>query len=398
MKDRPAIEGGRPRRSSLLPYGRQSIDEDDVRAVAEQLRSDFLTTGPTVERFEAAFAKAVGAKHAVAVANGTAALHLMARAAGLGTADRATTTPMTFVATSNAVLYVGAEPDFADVDPETGLLGPEAARGTLTATTRALITVDYTGQPVDYGAFKDLADERGLAWLSDAAHALGAEVGGRRVGPQADLTMFSLHPVKHVTTGEGGVVTTDREDLAARLRLLRNHGMDREAAKRFGPARAYYYEVVDLGYNYRLTDIQCALGLAQLRKLDGFLDRRQRLAARYTKELGDLDGLRVPSLRKGVRHAWHLYVVRLDLGRLRVSRDRIFEALRAENIGVQVHYIPVHLHPYYRERSRPGTVTLPHAESWYEQILTLPLYPGMTDADQDDVIEAVRKVLAWYAR
>jgi perosamine synthetase len=395
---KPALEGGTPQRSTFLPYGRQVIEDDDVAAVAAQLRSDFLTTGPTVERFEAAFARAVGAKHAVAVANGTVALHLMARAAGLGVGERMVTTHMTFVATANAALYCGATPVFADVDPETGLLDLAAARAAADPATKALSTVDFAGLPLDTRACRDLASHQGVPWLSDAAHALGAEDHGRRVGSQADMTMFSLHPVKHITTGEGGVVTTDREDLATRLRLLRNHGMDRDVAKRLGPSKAYYYEIVDLGYNYRITDIQCALGLSQLAKLDRFLAAREHIAARYTRQLQGVTGVRTPSVPPNRRHAWHLYVIRLDLARLKVGRDRIFEALRAENIGVHVHYTPVHLMPLYRERlgTRPGQ--LPKVERFYEEILTLPIHPGMSDADVDDVVEAVRKVNTWYAR
>ena len=395
MSEKPAVAGGRPQRATMLPYGRQAIDDEDVRAVSEALRGEFLTTGPTVERFEQAFARAVGAKHAVAASNGTVALHLMARALGLGKGDRVVTTPMTFVATSNAALFCDATPDFADVDEETGLLAPSTARSRIGSKTKALFTVDYTGQPVDYAGFRDLADDKGIAFASDAAHALGAEYKGRRVGAQADVTMFSLHPVKHITTGEGGMVTTDREDLAERLRLLRNHGMDREVGRRLG--RAYYYEIVELGYNYRLTDIQAALGLSQLKKLDGFVARRERIAQTYTQAFRDLPGVTPPVVRPGVRHAWHLYMLRLNLDELDAKRDEVFAALRAENIGVHVHYVPVHLHPLYRERlgTRPGQ--FPAVERFYERLLTLPLFPTMTDRDVQDVIEAVEKVVSWFA-
>lgn len=395
--ERPAVEGGRPQRDRMLPYGRQTIEDDDVDAVVRVLRSEFLTTGPEVERFEEAFARAVGARHAVAVSSGTAALHVAAAAAGLGPGHHVVTTPMTFAATANAVLYRGATPDFADVEPDTGLLDPAAARAGVGGKTKAIFSVDYTGHPVDYRALGDLARDRGLLFVSDAAHALGAEYGGRRVGTQADLTTFSTHPVKHITTGEGGVVTTNREDLAAALRLFRNHGMDRSVAQRRGPSGAYAYEIVELGYNYRLTDFQAALGTSQLNKLDRFLAARERIAARYRAALSDLQALRLPVVRPGVRHAWHLYVVRLDPDRLRVGRDRIFEALRAENVGAHVHYIPVHLHPLYRRRKATPPGPLPVVEALHPQILTLPLHPGMTAADVEDVTSAVRKVVSWYA-
>lgn len=398
MSDKPAIAGGRPQRRTLLPYGRQSIDETDIEAVVEVLRGDFLTTGPNVEKFEVAFAKAVGAKHAVAVANGTVALHLMARVAALGPGDRLLTTPMTFVATSNAALFCGATPDFVDVDVETGLIVPGASRKAMKKGTKAISPVDYTGQPVDYAGFRDLAEDTGTMFLADAAHALGAEFRGKRVGSQADMTMFSLHPVKHITTGEGGVVTTQDEELAARLRSLRSHGIDREVAKKMGPGRGYYYEVVDLGYNYRLTDIQAALGWSQLKRLDQFVDRREAIAAAYTKGFKGVKGVLTPVVRKGVRHAWHLYMLRLDLPRLKTTRDEIFAALRAENIGVHVHYVPVHLMPLYRERLGTKAGQFPNVEAYYEQAITLPLFPSMTKTDVEDVIAAVKKVVSWYAK
>ena len=396
MAERLALHGGAPVRARLLPYGRQQLDEADVAAVVESLRGDWLTTGPRVAEFERRVAERVGVRHAVAVSSGTAALHTAAFAAGLGPGDEAVVPPLTFAATANAVLYQGATPVFADVRPDTLTLDPARVREKLTPRTRAIVAVDFAGHPADLDELRELARARGLALLDDAAHALGAEYRGRPVGGQADLTTFSFHPVKHVTTGEGGMVVTDDAALAARAARFRNHGITTGAAERFQSGE-WFYEMADLGFNYRLTDVQCALGLSQLAKLDRFLARRAAIAARYREALGSLAGVALQAVAPDVRHAWHIFPLLLDLERLASDRRAIFTALRAEGIGVNVHYIPVYWHPYYQRLGYPKGLC-PVAERAYERLLTLPLFPAMEDRDVEDVVTAVRRVITHYAR
>ena len=390
---RLAIDGGTPVRATFLPYAHQVISDEDVAAVAETLRSDWLTTGPGVPAFEALLAEATGARHAVAFSSGTAALHGATVAADLGSGDEAVTSPLTFVATANAVLYAGATPRFADVGPDDLLISPEAVAAALTPATRAILAVDYAGHPADYDALRRVADAApsGPATLiADAAHSLGATRGGRSVGTLADLTVLSLHPAKIMTTGEGGAVLTDRDDLAERLRRFRNHGISTELADR----RDWTYAMVELGYNYRLTDVASALGSSQIRRLGEFLARRRELAARYVERLTEHPALELPAVADDADPAWHFLFARLRLDRLRADRGTVFRALRAENIGVNVHYIPVHTHPFYRERF-PG-LTFPVAEAAYERLLTLPLHAAMSDGDLDDVVTALDKVAEAY--
>lgn len=390
-----AIHGGAPIRRTPLPYGRQWIDEDDISAVVEVLRSDWLTTGPMVEEFERAFAGLVGAREAVAVSSGTAALHAAMHVLGIGPGDEVIVPPMTFAASANCVVFQGGTPVFTDVDPETMLLDPSRVEGMITRRTRAIVAVDYGGQPCDYEALQTIAERYGLAMVADACHSLGGSQGGRRVGTLADLNVFSLHPVKHITTGEGGVVTTGDPELARRLRVFRNHGITSDHRQR-GHLGSWFYEMVELGYNYRLTDFQCALGISQLRKLPGWVGRRQAIAQRYSEALAGLPAVQPLGLRPDVSHAYHLYVIRLNPAMLRVDRAAIFKALRVEGIGVNVHYIPVHLHPFYRQRFGTGPGLCPVAEAAYEQIVSLPIFPLMTEDDVEDVIKAVRKVVTAY--
>ena len=388
-----AIDGGQPIRTQLLPYARQSISDADIAAVAGALRSDWLTTGPRVTQFEQELAAAAGSTHAVAFSSGTAALHGATAAAGLGPGDEAITTPMTFAATANAVLYVGAEPRFADIDPGTLLIEPDLVAAAITPRTRAILPVDYAGHPADYDALRRIADAAPsgpLTIIADASHSLGAMFRGRPVGTLADMTVLSLHPAKILTTGEGGAVLTDRDDYAAHLRRFRNHGIATELAAR----RDWTYAMVELGYNYRLTDIGAALGSSQLHRLGEFLGRRREIAARYLERLAGHDLLDLPVVLPGAEPAWHFAFIQLRLDRLRVDRGAIYHALRAEGIGVNVHYIPVHQHPYYRDRF-PG-VSMPVAEAAYERMLTIPLFPAMTDADADDVVAALDKVTTAY--
>lgn len=395
MSRRLAIDGGDPVRASLLPYARQDISDADVAAVTEALRSDWLTTGPRVPAFEEALAAATGARHAVAFSSGTAALHGALASLGLAPGDEVLTTPLTFAATANAALYVGAEPRFADVDPATLLVDPAAVGAALTARTRAILAVDYAGQPADYEALRAVAAGAPggpVPVLADAAHSLGATRGGRTVGTLADLTVLSLHPAKILTTGEGGAVLADDPGQAAFLRRFRNHGIATELAAR----RDWTYAMVELGYNYRLTDVMAALGTSQLARLEAFLAARRGLAARYREALAGHWALDLQAVDPAADPAWHLFVVLLRLDRLRVDRAAIYHALRAEGIGVNVHYIPVHRHPYYRDRYPDLEGRFPAAEAAYERLLTLPLFAAMTDRDLDDVVAALAKVTTAY--
>jgi perosamine synthetase len=396
MTERLAIDGGAPVRGTLLSYGRQVIDEDDVQAVVAALRSAWLTTGPQVDRFERAVAAAVGAPHAVAVSSGTAALHAAAFAAGIGPGDEVVVPALTFAASANAVVYQGGMPVFADVRRDTLNVEPTDLAAKITPRTRAVVVVDFAGQPADLDEIGAVAREHSLLVIEDAAHALGAEYRGRRLGTLADLTTFSFHPVKHVTTGEGGLVTTASDEMDARLRRFRNHGLETEYKVRHEKGDEYT-PMVDLGYNYRLTDVACALGLSQLAKLDQFLKRRAELAQRYRTELARQPGVLLPDVSPDVRHVWHIFPVLLEIERLTADRRTILAALRAENIGVTIHYVPVYWHPYYRARGYQRGLC-PNAEWAFERLLTLPLFPAMTDEDVDDVLSAVRKVLGHYLR
>jgi perosamine synthetase len=392
-----AINGGSPVRETLLPYGHQSVDEADVQAVVDVLRSDWLTTGPKVAEFEQAFAARVGAADAVSFSSGTAALHAAAFAAGLGAGDEAITTPMTFAATANCVLYQSAMPVFADVCPDTLNLDPEQIAKKLSSKTRAILPVAYAGHPADLDSIMKIASEHGLIVIEDACHALGAKYGERLTGSIADMTVFSFHPVKHITTGEGGMVATNNVQFAETLRRFRNHGISSDARQRQS-AGQWHYEMVLLGFNYRLPDIACALGIEQLKKLDTNLARRREIAARYAAALREIPGIIPPVPRLGVTPVWHLYPIRLDAAKLSADRAQIFRALRAENIGVNVHYIPVHLHPYYQERFNYRGGEYPVAEKAYQHLISLPMFHGMSDRDVHDVIAAVIKVCGAYSR
>jgi perosamine synthetase len=392
-----AINGGSPVRATFLPYGRQSVDEADIQAVVDVLRSDWLTTGPKVGEFEEAFASRVGAAHAVSFSSGTAALHAAAFAAGLKSGDEAITSPLTFAATANCVLYQGATSVFADVSGDTLNLDPEQVSKKISSRTRAILPVDYAGHPADMKPILEIARQNGLIVIEDACHALGAEYGGRRIGSIADMTAFSFHPVKHITTGEGGMVATDNAKFAETLRRFRNHGISSDARQRQS-AGQWRYEMVLLGFNYRLPDIVCALGIRQLQKLDANLARRREIAELYTAAFSEIPGAIPPAVRTGTNPAWHLYPIRLEPEKLTADRTQIFSALRAENIGVNVHYIPVHLHPYYRERFGFRGGEFPVAEDAYTRLISLPMFHGMSGQEVKDVILAVTKVFSTYSR
>lgn len=391
----------------MIPYGRQSISEDDLAAVCAVLRSDFLTQGPAVEEFERRFAGKIGARHAIAVSNATAALHLALRVTGIGTGDRVVTSPNTFLASANAAAFVGATPDFSDIDPVSYTLNPVALEANWRDDTRAVVAVDYAGQACDMPEIARIARSRGAVVIEDACHAVGGafHAQGRswKIGahPWADLTVFSFHPVKTMTTGEGGMLVTDRDDWAEQARMLRSHGIVRDPAlfvssatdEILGEKGSWFYEMQELGYNYRLTDLQCALGLSQLSRLESFLTRRREIVPAYNTALSGLAWLRTPALRHPVDAAttsWHLYTVQLDFTALGKTRTQVIAELRAAGVGSQVLYIPVHLQPWYRKTFGYGPGKCPQAEAFYARALSLPLYPEMSHSDVTRVIAAVR--------
>lgn len=393
MSDLLAVDGGSPYRETFLPYARQTIEEDDVAAVVAALRSDWLTTGPRIEELEQAFASYVGTAHAVAYSSGTAALHGTTYAAGLGPGDEVVVPALTFAATAACAVYVGATPVLADVDPVTLNLDPAELERRITPRTRAVIPVHYAGVPADMEAIGEIAARANLTVIEDAAHAAGADARGGRCGALGAMGVFSLHPAKQLTAGEGGIVTTSDDGLAHRLRRFRNHCMDSSGRQR-ETAGAFAYTIDDLGFNYRLTDLHAALGISQLGKLDAFVARRRELVAAYDAMLGGRSDLVTPATPAATAPSWHLYVIRLRLDRLAADRDEVFRALRAENIGVNVHYIPVHFLDYYARLldARPGD--FPVAEDAYRRILTLPLFPAMSQEDVESVVGALDKVLS----
>lgn len=371
------------KRTDFLPYSTQQISDEDIKTVIETLKSPYLTTGPKVSEFETVVADYVGATYAVAFSNGTAALHAACYAAGITQGDEVITTPITFAASANCVRYMGGEVIFADIDEETYNLDSKEVEKKITSKTKAIIPVDFTGQPVDIDAFMELGKKHNVVIIEDGAHSLGASYKKRKVGATADMTMFSFHPVKPITTGEGGMIVTNNRTYYEKLRLFRGHGITQTAyAKEQGD---WYYEMTDLGYNYRMTDIQAALGISQMNRLDEFIEKRQELANLYTEKINQLPTLKAPNQLADTKSGWHLYSVQLDEVALGKTRKEVFEDLRNANIGVHVHYIPVYWHPYYQELGYKKGIC-PKAEQWYERALTLPLHPQMNDADVDFVL------------
>jgi len=370
-----------------IPYGRQSINEDDIQAVVDVLRSDFLTTGPKIEEFEKKVAEYTGARYAVAIANGTAALHAACFAAGISAGDEVITTPITFAASANCALYCGAKPVFADIDPVTYNIDPDSIETCITPRTKAIIPVHYTGQPCDMDKIQEIAEKYKLIVIEDAAHALGASYHGKKIGSISDMATFSFHPVKHITTGEGGMIMTNNETFYTRLKLFRTHGITRDRAYLRQDDGPWYYEQLDLGYNYRITDIQCALGISQMDRLDQFVARRRELAARYNQAFSKCEDISIPKQLPDTDSSWHLYVIQVKNNR----RD-IFEKMRAAGIGVNVHYIPVYTFPYYQDHGYQD-VHCKHAEELYQHIISLPMYPDLTDEQQNYVIKTLLGIL-----
>lgn len=394
-----AVNGGKPVRSEKIFYGKQWIDEDDVAAVAETLRSPYITCGPKVTEMEKCLEEYTGAKHAVAVSNGTAALHCACIAAGIGAGDELITTPLTFAASANCALYCGARPVFADVDLETYNIDPASVEERITEKTKAVVAVDFTGQAVDHKAIRAICDKHGLVFIEDAAHAIATKYNGRQVGSLADMTTFSFHPVKTITGGEGGAITTNNEEYYKKLVLAHTHGITHDAdlmeeAPHEGP---WYYEQIDLGYNFRITDIQAALIVSQMKKLDMFAARRKEIVKKYDEAFKEMPEIIVQKEIPESDTCRHLYIIRLDLDKLTCTRREFFDAMSAENVQCQIHYVPVYWFPYYKHLGYEKGLC-PNAEEIYKGIMSIPLYPKMTDQDVDDVIHAVKKVVENYRR
>lgn len=396
QNDRLAINGGNPVRNQYLPYAKQWIDSEDIKAVEEVLQDDFLTTGPKVTQFEQKMAQYVGAKYAVSFINGTAALHAACYAANIQFGDEVITTPLSFVATANCILYHGALPVFADIDPSTYNISPKSIQSLITEKTKAIIPVDFSGQACDYDEILLIAKKNNLIVIEDAAHALGAKYKGKSIGSISDMTMFSFHPVKHITTGEGGIITTNNEEFYEKLVQFRNHGITRDFKKFKNNDGPWFYEMQLLGFNYRLNDIQAALGISQLKKINKFISIRKKYVELYNQAFADMSSIQIPKQLQGSDSSWHLYVIRLNLEKLSCDRKTIFEALQKENIGINVHYIPIYLHPFYQSIGYKKGLC-PIAEKTYEEIITLPLFPLMSEEDVMDVIKGVKKVISYYS-
>lgn len=396
--ERLAIEGGYPVRSGKIYYGRQWVDEDDIKAVSAVLRSDFITCGPKVDEMERTLEAYTGAKYVVAVSNGTAALHCACIAAGIGPGDEVITTPLTFAASANCALYCGAKPVFADIDPQTYNIDPESIRAHITDRTKAVVAVDFTGQAVDHEAISRICKEHGLVFIEDAAHAIGTKYAGKQVGSLADMTCFSFHPVKTITGGEGGAIATNNEEYERKLMLARSHGITHDEDAMVGAPHEgpWYYEQISLGYNYRITDFQAALIISQMQKLDRFVARRKEIVKAYDEAFQNVPEIILQKEIPDSDTCRHLYIIRLDLSKLSCTRRQFFDAMSAENVQCQIHYVPVYWFPYYEQLGYEKGLC-PNAEEVYQGIMSIPLYPKMTDQDVEDVIHAVKKVAGNYS-
>jgi len=396
--EKPAIEGGKPIREKFLPYGIQWLDEKEIAEVIDSMKSDWITTGPKMKIFEDNFKGYIGSKYAVAANSGTAALHISTSALGIKPGDEVITTPLTFVASANCVVYRGGTPILADIRKDTYNIDPNEIKKKITPKTKAIIPVHFGGQPCDMDEITEIADEHDLIVIEDAAHAIDAEYKGKKIGNISKLTCFSFHPVKNITTAEGGMVTTNDDDLCDKLLMFRTHGISKTAEKRFGKAGDYFYDMQFLGFRYNMSELHASIGIHQLNKLGGFQKRRREIVDIYNRELQKIEEITIPYVQEKVKHTWHLYVIQLNLEKLRVDRDHIFRALREENIGVNVHYIPVHYHSFYKTNFGLKQGLLPNVEWLYPRLLTIPLFPKMSDNDVYDVINAIEKVINYYKK
>lgn len=393
-----AIFGGEPVREKPIRYGKQYIDQDDIDAVVAAMRADLITSGPQTEKLEETLCQITKAKYAVMVSNGTAALHLAALAAGFGEGDEVIVSSITFAASSNCVLYCGAKPVFADIKPDTYNVDPESIRRLITPKTKGVIAVDFTGQAVEIDEIKKICEENNLVFIEDAAHSLGTKYKGRPVGSLADMTCFSFHPVKTVTSGEGGAITTNDYELYRKLLRLRTHGITRNQEEMVHPTdAAWYNEQVELGYNYRITEFQSALLLSQLKKLPAFAKRRAEIVKMYETAFADMPEIQIQREIPESETVRHLYILRLNLELLKCDRRQFFDAMMAENVYPQVHYLPVYRHSHYEKLGYERGLC-PNAEAFYDSVMSLPLYYTVTDEDVQDVVRAVKKIVAYYRR
>ena len=394
--EKPAIEGGAPVRKEFLPYGMQWLNDKEIKEVVNSLKSKWITTGPKMRLFEENFKIYKESKYAVAVNSGTAALHISTSSININPGDEVITTPLTFVASANCVVYRGGTPIFADIKKNTYNIDPEKIKEKITNKTKAIIPVHFAGQPCDMDEICEIANENNLYIIEDAAHAIDAEYKNKKIGSISDLTIFSFHPVKNITTAEGGMVTTNNDELNEKLLMFRTHGISRGAEERFGKAGGFYYDMKCLGFRYNLSELHASLGIHQLKKLESFQQRRREITKIYNRELENIEEITLPYVKKDVKHSWHLYVIQLNIEKLKVDRDYIFKALREENIGVNVHYIPVHYHSFYQKKFGLKKGILPNVEWLFPRLLTIPIFPKMSENDIYDVINALEKIIKYY--
>lgn len=391
-----AVHGGKPVRNEFLPAFRALIGESEINEVIDTLKSDWLTMGPKTRMFEEMFREYIGCEHAIAVSSCTAGLHLSLASAGIGDGDEVITSPYTFTSTANVIVHQRARPVFVDVEKDTYNIDTDKIDDVVSRKTKAIIPVHYAGQPCEMDRIVEISKKYGLVIIEDAAHAIGASYKNRKIGTIGDLTSFSFYATKNITTGDGGMVVTDNDELAEKIRALRLHGMSRDAWKRYTAKGSWFYEILYPGYKYNMTDIQASLGIHQLKKLDVMQKRREEMAAIYNEAFADMHEIIIPKVKDDIKHAWHLYAIQINKDSLTIDRSQFIEILRAENIGTSVHFIPLHLHPYYRNRYGFKRGDFANAELLYESEISLPLYPKMTNDDVGDVIEAVQKIVDQY--
>jgi len=388
-------------RESFLPPFRPCIGEEEINEVIDTLKSDWITMGPKTLKFEELFRNYIGSKFAISLNSCTAGLHLSLVALNIKDKDEVITTPYTFAATGNVIVHQRAKPVFVDIDKETYNINVEEIENAITERTKAIIPVHYAGHPCEMDEILKIARDYDLYVIEDAAHALGAEYKGKKIGTIGDTTSFSFYATKNITTGEGGMVTTDNEEIAEKIKILRLHGISRDAWKRYSSEGSWYYEIIECGYKYNMTDIQASIGIHQLKKAEIMRKRREEIAKIYNEEFENLEGLITPTIKKHVKHAWHLYPLLINIDRLKINRTKFIEELKKQNIGTSVHFIPLHLHPFYRKTFGYKKGDFPNAEWVYEREISLPIYPKMTDDDVIDVVNAVKKIVSenrwgWY--